>query len=204
MDFLPLLSAIALMWKIVDFVKHVRVRDINAVVTQLAVWGAGVLVTFLLAGSDFAEGVSIGDTTLGALNAASVVLVGLCLGASASVGYDFKRSLDNSDSAAQPALVTGEVPITPPMVVDSDAPVPKPPKRAVRKTTVPGDGGYGLVELLLIIAGVVLLVVGVIDLIVAAVGKPHELSVGGLILAIVGAVLCVFARALGRPGPIQL
>lgn len=121
MPFVPLVAALALAWKLVDFVKQLRVRDWNAVVTQAAVWVAGIVVVFLLANTDFASGIKIGDMVLSDLNAASLILVGLSVGASASVGYDLKRSLDNTDSAAQPALVTGEVPVVPPPTVDVDA-----------------------------------------------------------------------------------
>jgi hypothetical protein len=120
MEFVPLLAALALAWKIVDWLKLLRVKDWNGVVTQAAVWGAGVLVIFLLAQSDFSSGITIGDMNLDALNGWSLVLVGLCIGASGSVGYDFKRAFDRSDSAAMPSLVTGEVPIVPPPTVDSD------------------------------------------------------------------------------------
>lgn len=120
MPFVPLVAALALAWKLVDFIKQLRVRDWNAVVTQAAVWAAGVLVVFLLAGTDFASGIKIGDMVLSNLNAASLILVGLSVGSSASVGYDLKRSLDNTDSAAQPSLVTGEVPIVPPPTIPAE------------------------------------------------------------------------------------
>lgn len=121
MDFAPLLAAIALIWKLVDFAKHVRVRDTDAVVAQVAVWAAGVGVMFLLRETDFAGGVEIAGASLSALNWASVLLVGLSVGSTASAAYDIKRAIDNSDSAAQPSLVTGRVPITPPATYDADA-----------------------------------------------------------------------------------
>jgi hypothetical protein len=112
-SFAPLLAAVALIWKVVDFAKLVRVKDLNAVVTQLLVWGVGVAVTFLLAASDFASGVPVGaKATLATVNAASLLLIGLSLGASGSVGYDLIRGIDNSNSAAMPSLVTGELPPT--------------------------------------------------------------------------------------------
>lgn len=119
MDFAPLVVALALVWKVVDFVKHVRVRDIDAVVAQASVWVAGVIVTFLLAATDFASGVDIGDRSLDGLNAWSLVLLGLSIGSTGSVAYDFKRAFDNSDSAAMPSLVSGQVPVTPPVTADS-------------------------------------------------------------------------------------
>ena len=109
-DFVAFAGAIGLMWKIVDFAKHVRVRDWNASVTQAVTWGAGVLVIFVLANSDFANGVPVGDQNLGALNDWSLVLVGLTLSSLGSVAYDYKRAFDRSDSAKMPSLLTGEKP----------------------------------------------------------------------------------------------
>lgn len=142
MDFVPLAAALALTWKLVDFVKQLRVRDWNAAVTQAAVWVAGVLVIWLLASTDFASGIKIGSMVLSHLNGASLVLVGLSVGASGSVAYDFKRALDGSDSAAQPALVTGAVPIVPPPTVASDVATTHrksaPRKKAAVAPTSPG------------------------------------------------------------------
>lgn len=134
MDFAPLVVALALVWKLVDFAKACRVRDIDAIVSQLAVWVAGVIVIFLLAATDFASGVKIGSLNLDALNAASLVLLGLSIGSTGSVAYDFKRAFDGSDSAAQPSLVTGLVPAPPVDVVTPPAPpqelaAPPPTKR---------------------------------------------------------------------------
>lgn len=105
MDFAPLLVAAALIWKLVDFVKFVKAKDINAVTTQLAVWVAGVVVIFLLAATDFASGVTIGDKNLDSLNAASLLLLGLSMGSTASVFVDAKKAVDGTDSAAVPALL---------------------------------------------------------------------------------------------------
>lgn len=126
MDFAPLLAALALAWKIVDLAKQVRVRDINAVVTQLVSWAAGVFVIFLLAHTDFASGVRVGSTHLNLLNGWSLVLVGLTVASLGSVTYDFKRAIDGTDSAAQPALVSGLVPVTSPLAAPVDATVAGP------------------------------------------------------------------------------
>jgi hypothetical protein len=104
-SFVPLVAALALVWKIVDFAKQVRVGDMNAVVTQAVTWVAGVVVVFILANSDFGNGIQVAHSSLGHLNGWSLVLVGLTVASSGSVGYDFKRALDSSDSAAQPSLV---------------------------------------------------------------------------------------------------
>ena len=105
MQFVPLVAAIALIWKIVDFAKLVRARDVNGIVTQAVVWVAGVAIFFLLASTDYATGIRIGGVVLAHLNGPSLILIGLSAGSSAAVGYDFKRAVDHSDSATMPPLI---------------------------------------------------------------------------------------------------
>lgn len=107
MEFAPLLAAVALIWKLVDFVKYVRARNVDAVITQLGVWVAGIIVLLLLAATDFASGIVIGDAPLGSLNIASLILIGLTVGSSASVLVDAKKAVDNTDSAA----ITKQLPL---------------------------------------------------------------------------------------------
>lgn len=107
MEFVPLLAAAALVWKIVDFLKYLRTGDVNGVFTQLSVWVAGVAVVLLLANTDWADGITVGDTILGALNGASLVLLGLSVGSTSSVLYDTKAAIDGSDTAVKPPLITG-------------------------------------------------------------------------------------------------
>lgn len=99
MDFVPLVAALALVWKIVDVVKYVRAKNLDAVITQVGVWFAGVVVIILLAATDFAQGVVIASARLSDLNVASLILIGLSIGSSASVLVDAKKALDNTDSA---------------------------------------------------------------------------------------------------------
>lgn len=102
MDFIPLVAAVALVWKAVDFVRYLQARDTANVTTQLVVWVVGVAVTFLLAGTNFADGIVIGDVGVGSMNWQSLLLIGLSLGSSASAVVDFKKAVDNTDSAAVP------------------------------------------------------------------------------------------------------
>ena len=44
------------------------------------------------------------DITLGAADVASLALVATALGSSGSLAFDFKKALDNDDTAAEPAL----------------------------------------------------------------------------------------------------
>lgn len=119
MEFVPLLATAALVLKLIDFLKLLRVVDVDAIVAQLAAWVAGVSCLFLLGATDYAGGVHIGDLALSDLNGWSKVLAGLTLGATASLIYDGKRALDRSDSAAMPSLVSGKVPVVPPPVIDA-------------------------------------------------------------------------------------
>lgn len=133
MAFVPLAAAVALIWKVVDFAKLVRSKDVNGIVTQLAVWGAGVAVFFLLASTDFANGIRIGNMVLGHLNGASVVLIGLSAGSTGSVLYDYKRAFDRSDTATMPSLVSGSVPVVAPVAT----PDPVPTKTVRRRRPAP-------------------------------------------------------------------
>lgn len=89
------------------------------------------------------------------------------------------------------ALLRTVSPKTTPVVSEEPAPVKKTTRTRARK-----DVGYGLIALLVLIAALVLVAVGVIAIIVAAVGTPAHLSTSGLIMVIIGIVLAVVARAL--------
>lgn len=105
MEFIPFVAALAFAWKLVDFIKYLSNKDTNGAITQLAVWGSGVIAVFLLASTDFAAGISVGDLPVSSLNWASLVLVGLSVGSSGSVAFDFKKALDREDSAKTESLL---------------------------------------------------------------------------------------------------
>lgn len=104
MEFVPVLVLGALVLKFTDFLKLVHAKDWNAVITQLVAWGSGVAGAALIAQTDFAGAVPIGEFTLATLNGWSLIVAGLSLASTASVGYDVKRALDSSDSAKMPPL----------------------------------------------------------------------------------------------------
>lgn len=95
----------AMIKKIVDFLKYAANRDVNAVVTQITSWAAGVAVTFLVAHSDFAGGVAIHGTLMSNLNNWSVALIGVNLASLAGVGWDAIKAIDNTNSAVVPDLL---------------------------------------------------------------------------------------------------
>jgi len=132
MDFIPLAAAVALIWKVVDFARFLRARDVDSSLTQAVVWAVGTGVAFLLAGTNWAGGIVLGDVAMQDMSWQSLLLVGLSLGSTASAFVDFKSAIDNTDSAAIPrrAADVGRKQKTPrarvrlrtPMVVDRAQP----------------------------------------------------------------------------------
>jgi carbon starvation protein CstA len=110
MEFVPLLAAAALVVSALNLVKFVKNRDWNGTVSTGAAWVIGVGVTLLLAESDFAESIAIGDTgqNLATANTFSLILVGVTFAAVAQQLYDYKRALDQTDSAMVEPLVKNE------------------------------------------------------------------------------------------------
>lgn len=106
MNFVPLAAMAALVIAIINLLQYTRAKDVNGIFTTLAAWAAGVVVVFLGAATDFADTVKVTDAlTLGGLNTASKVLVGLTVAASGQFAVQVKKALDNNDSAAKPDLV---------------------------------------------------------------------------------------------------
>lgn len=105
MEFLPWVQALALVYTVIQFLQMLRHKDTNGWFTQLVVWLAGVGVLLLVAETDFAGGISIGDHTLDTLNFASKVFVGLTIGASASLVKEGFKAFDNSDTQKKPPLL---------------------------------------------------------------------------------------------------
>jgi hypothetical protein len=105
MDLLVLGLMAFLVSKIVDFGKFITNRDINGMVTQLLTWVAGVVVVFLGANTDWADGIPVGTDSLGSLGWPSLLLLGLTISSSASFLYDARAAVDNTDSAAMPRLL---------------------------------------------------------------------------------------------------
>lgn len=110
MEFVLLAALVALAWKLVDTVKSARSKDWNAVITQLAVWAAGVAVVWVGAATTWASGVEIQGVLMSDFDWAEKVLFGASLLSIGSVGYDFKKAFDNTDTAKLPPLTN----ITPP------------------------------------------------------------------------------------------
>lgn len=92
--------------KFIELLKYLRTRDWNGALTLLSLFVAGFVTLTLAAHSAATQYWTIPGTTipLGMLDGGSLVLLGLMLTATGSTIYDYKKSLDGSDSAAQPKL----------------------------------------------------------------------------------------------------
>ncbi len=105
MEFIPVVAMATLTLKLIDFLRYARGADTNGMLTQLCSWVAGVLVVLLVAQTDWADGIAIGDMSLATLGFWSLVFYGLAAGSGASAVKDFFKSVDNSNSSAIPVLV---------------------------------------------------------------------------------------------------
>lgn len=105
MEFIPLVQMAVLVFALINFLKFIREGNTNGWFTQLVVWVAGVLVVMLVAQTDFAEGIVIGDMSLASMNTWSLIFVGLTIASLATFGTEVKKALDGSDSAAMPQLL---------------------------------------------------------------------------------------------------
>lgn len=107
MDFVPLLVGAAIVAVLIDVFRSARNGDWNGAITPLVSWIVGIGVALLLANSDFAGSVKIGDTgyTLDNVNTFSLILFGFAFGSVASKGVDLLKALDVNDSQKRPPLV---------------------------------------------------------------------------------------------------
>lgn len=104
-EFVPALALAALVLKVINLFQYLKARDVNGVGTQLSVWVAGVGALLLVAQTQFAAEIPIGELTLAQLGVWDVIFAGLSLGSTASVVYDVGyKALDNHNSAKVPTL----------------------------------------------------------------------------------------------------
>lgn len=105
MDFIPLVLVASVIKKVIDFVKYLAGGDVNAVVTQLVAWAAGVGMAFLTANSDYGTEIMVNGRSLSSLNGWALTLLGLNIASLAGVGWDTIKAIDSSNSAAVPDLL---------------------------------------------------------------------------------------------------
>jgi hypothetical protein len=99
------IGMIAISMKVVDFLKQATnlPGSKRAVLTQLVAWLGATGVVFLYSASDFGS-FDVGGVAIDDMQGATKVILGLAIGSAASVGVDFKKAIDGSDSAAVPSL----------------------------------------------------------------------------------------------------
>ncbi len=105
MEFIPVVAMATLIFKLVDFLRYCKAADVNGITTQLASWVAGVLVVLLVAQTDWAAGISVGDMNLATLGFWSLVFYGLSVGSAASLAKDTLKAVDNHNTMAIPTLL---------------------------------------------------------------------------------------------------
>lgn len=106
MPFVPLLVLLALVKKLVDFVRFVKARDGWSVATQVVAWLAGIGVVMMAAHTAWAHTLVFGDVSLAGMGAWSQVFAGIAVGSAGSVLKDAVAAVDNTQSAAVPSLAT--------------------------------------------------------------------------------------------------
>jgi len=110
MEFVPLVAMGALVFTFVNFLRYLTNGDGKSAITQLVSWVAGVLVVLLVAQTDFADGIVVGDQALSVLNFYSLVFVGLQASSIFGFGQKVVQAIDNTQTARVGSLVPDGVP----------------------------------------------------------------------------------------------
>lgn len=105
MEFVPAVAFVTLVYKVVDTLRYAKSGDINGVLTQVIAWVSGVAVAFLVAQTEWADGIEIGDRPLSRLGFWSLVFAGLTIGSAASTAKDLFKSVDNANTSKIPTLL---------------------------------------------------------------------------------------------------
>lgn len=105
--FVPAAATVAMVITVINFIKFLRNGDWNGVITQLAVWVAGVVVIMFAAQTQWAAeiGSALFGTSLAMMDLWSQFFIGLCVGGLATVTNEFKKALDSGDSAKKPPML---------------------------------------------------------------------------------------------------
>jgi len=97
----------AVVLKLVDFIKYARNGDWNGVLTLLTGWLAGLVAVFVFVQTEWADEITIGSETLDQLTVWSKVVFAFAASSVAAVLYDFKKAVDNTDTASTPKMQGG-------------------------------------------------------------------------------------------------
>lgn len=104
-EFVPAVAMLALIVKVIDFLRYAKNRDINGVLTQAITWVAGVVVLVLAAQTTWAHIIAVSGVPLNRLGFWSLVFAGLTVSSGASLVKDTLKAVDNSNSARIPTLL---------------------------------------------------------------------------------------------------
>ena len=99
----------AVILKLVDFIKYARNADWNGVLTLLTGWLAGLVAVFVFLQTEWADEITIGSETLDQLTVWSKVVFAFAASSVAAVLYDFKKAVDNTDTASTPKIQGGRL-----------------------------------------------------------------------------------------------
>lgn len=105
-EFVPTVAFAALVVQFINALRYATNRDVSGLVTIVTAWIAGVAVVMIGAHTDFAAGFSFGGVTLAASNFWTQLFVGLAIASAGStLLVDFRKAIDQTDSAKVPSLV---------------------------------------------------------------------------------------------------
>jgi hypothetical protein len=99
--------------KLIDFLKYLSAKDVNAVVTQLCVWAGGIGGVILVGASELGDKVGFEGITLQSANGPTKIFFGMMVMSLMSKVYDFQKAHDNAQSAATPSLIPGTAVVDP-------------------------------------------------------------------------------------------
>jgi hypothetical protein len=105
MEVLTWASAMTLLISIVNLATFIKNKQWDPLAKQVLAYLVGIALIVLIVHSDFASTFAWGDRTLDGLNWASQVLGGLMLASLGIVTNEFKKAIDNSDTAVKSPLV---------------------------------------------------------------------------------------------------
>lgn len=94
--------------KVVDFIRNLRGKDTNAIVTQLVAWAAGIATVYIAANVDLGGAFGSANELLDSWGLWAQTVAGFVLGSGASLVQDTFKAVDNSQSEAKPKLVPGQ------------------------------------------------------------------------------------------------
>ena len=107
---LPVALVGALVYALINFLKQLTNKQWSAALTQVCTWLGGVIVVVLASRSSFGPNVVVAGVPLSAANAADLAIIGLSASSLFSAFYDFKRAVDNTDSASTSSLLPQQPP----------------------------------------------------------------------------------------------